>query len=243
MRKTLERAHEDLEVIMQDTRDAMLKYGFTDEAGLRVLNTTFENYVPLRGRDAMGVMDAEGNVAGSDRTIPHVPRQMDPHHLLDTRAGRGTEATDILASILHDNANIHIMGQKNLALQKLHEFVLQNPDPTTYKIMETGDGVSARNENTVAVMIDGEAQHIVFKDADIAASLRGLLPDQMPKLIKDIKKGAIWATWIHSELSSVRVHHPRSRWDADKLTSVYRSDVREYASGLCSRSNGGVWRG
>ncbi len=170
-----ESAFAEVKKVQQDTRDAMLEYGLIDKEHHDYLSTNFKDYVNLSGLavDEMA-FDSNGNPIVSDRAYMNVPARMmvDNRMLIEAR-GRSTEAGNTLARTLQQNSQAHIIGQKNLAMQKFYNLLEANPDPTNWTLSDKGD---VSSPNTMLVKIDGQDRYIHMNDAKVIRNMKQMDP-------------------------------------------------------------------
>jgi len=175
VKQQFEQAHVELKKIQQDTRDAMLEYGLIDKDHYDFLSTKFENYVNLSGIavDEM-VFDANGRPVVSDRAYMGVPnRLVVDNRMLIEAEGRRTEAGNTLARTIQQNTQVHVIGQKNLAMQKFYNLLEANPDPTNWTLSDKGD---VSSPNAMLVKIDGQDRYIHMKDAAVIRNMKQMDP-------------------------------------------------------------------
>ena len=140
-----------------------MSYGFIDQAMYDKMQATAENYVTLTGD---GMKQTDGNIALIDNEIveaifPSRSRQGGVPDQLRKASGRSDETGSILAKTIDQNTQIHVAGQKNLALQGLYELLLANPSPKHYTVSDDGNSTAS---NTVMTYIDGQKKYITFEN-------------------------------------------------------------------------------
>lgn len=151
--------------IQQNTRDTMVKFGLESQETVDVLENLFKNYVPLGGL-AQDEKDSFSSSYPTGGAGMHVYGST-----FKKASGRKSEAPNILAQIISQNASVHIKGRTNEALQSLYELVQQNPNKNVWSIVNKPNDV---DPHTIAVRVDGKQRYIRFVDASYAETLRGL---------------------------------------------------------------------
>ena len=161
--QAFESVREEHRAIQQNTRDAALSYGFIDQAMYDKMQATAENYVTLTGD---GMKQTDGNIALIDTErveaiFPSRSSQGGVPDQLRKASGRSDETGSILAKTIDQNTQIHVAGQKNVALQGLYELLLANPSPKHYTVSDDGNSTAS---NTVMTYIDGQKKYITFEN-------------------------------------------------------------------------------
>lgn len=155
LKASFEKVREEHRSIQQNTRDAALDYGFINQAMYDKLQTTAENYVTLTGD---GMSSVDGNLTLIDNDIvqaifPQKSSQGGVPNSYRKASGRSDETGSILGKTIDQNTQIHVAGQKNVALTGLYEMLLNNPNPKHYSISDEGNSAA---KNTVMAYINGE---------------------------------------------------------------------------------------
>ena len=161
----IEEIAEKIREIQQNTRDTMVKFGLESQETVDVLENLFKNYVPLGGL-AQDEKDSFSSSYPTGGAGMHVYGST-----FKKASGRKSEAPNILAQIISQNASVHIKGRTNEALQSLYELVQQNPNKNVWSIVNKPNDV---DPHTIAVRVDGKQRYIRFVDASYAETLRGL---------------------------------------------------------------------
>ena len=161
LKLAFEKVREEHRSIQQNTRDAALEYGFIDQAMYNKLQANAENYVTLTGD---GMKSVDGSISLIDNDIvasifPQKPSQGGVPDGLRKASGRSDETGSILGKTIDQNTQIHIAGQKNVALRGLYEMLLNNPNSKHYSISDQGNSSA---KNTVMVYVDGQQKFITF---------------------------------------------------------------------------------
>ena len=172
LKTEFEKAHTEMKRIQQDTRDALRDYGLIDEDMYNYLNTAFENYVPLHGKSADEGVVVDGALM-DDGAYPNVPARMKINgDIIQEATGRAGETGDILGKVIQQNANIHIVGQKNLALQRFKNLLEANPDPA-WTLTDQGN---ISSPNTLVLYENGQPTYIHMQDARLIRNMREMDP-------------------------------------------------------------------
>jgi hypothetical protein len=188
LKLAFEKVREEHRAIQQNTRDAALRYGFIDQAMYDKLQTTAENYVTLTG-DGMKSMD--GSIQLIDNNIveaifPSRSGQSGVPDNLRKASGRSDETGSILAKTVDQNTQIHVAGQKNVALTGLYELLLNNPNPKHYTISDEGNSAA---KNTVMVYINGEKKYMTFANEVYARAFKLQGPQGSEQMVRFINEG------------------------------------------------------
>ena len=171
--------------IQQDTRDTMVKFGLESQETIDAFEAQFDNYVPLSGI----AIDEETSVTSA---YPTGGAGMSVYGPTTKRAeGRKSEATNILAQIIAQNASVHIKARTNEALQSLYNLVSENPNKDVWRILD-GKDVNSQDPHIVSVRVNGEQKYIRFKDASYAETLRNMNLPQTNFFIKMLRAPSNW---------------------------------------------------
>lgn len=175
IKASFEKVREEHRSIQQNTRDAALDYGFINQAMYDKLQTTAENYVTLTGD---GMSSVDGNLTLIDNDIvqaifPQRSSQGGVPNSYRKASGRSDETGSILGKTIDQNTQIHVAGQKNVALTGLYEMLLNNPNPKHYSISDEGNSAA---KNTVMAYINGEKKFITFANEAYAKPFKTQSP-------------------------------------------------------------------
>jgi hypothetical protein len=186
LKQSFESVREEHRAIQQNTRDAALAYGFIDRAMYDKMQATSENYVTLTGE---GMKATDGNIALIDNEIieaifPSRGRQGGIPDQLRKASGRSDETGSILAKTIQQNTQIHVAGQKNVALQGLYELLTSNPNPKHYTVSDEGNSLAS---NTVMVYLDGQKKYITFANEAYAKPFKTSGPSDNQFYVKIIQ--------------------------------------------------------
>jgi hypothetical protein len=168
-REALEEIAKKVYEITADTRKAMVEYGLESQETIDAFENMFDFYVPLAGKG--GAIDEQ---TSSQSLYPTGGVGFNVVGKTTKEAkGRKTEATNILAQVIAQNAAVHVKGKKNEALTKLYKLVEDNPDSKVWRTASEGQ-VKPGDEGAVGVRINGKQQYIVFENPDLAKNLQNM---------------------------------------------------------------------
>jgi len=162
----LDEANGQLNGLVGKTQDALLKYGFINQEQYNTLQNQFENYTALFGRsigDNTLIDPLTGEVRVTDDAYSKVRGQtyLDNKFLMEAK-GRSEQTGDLLAKMMMQNIEVHVLGQRNLAMQRLHNLMAEYPD-SQHRITDNGNSNAA---NTQVVYIDGQRKYLEFYHRD-----------------------------------------------------------------------------
>jgi hypothetical protein len=123
------------------------------------------NYVPLQGFavDESGAQTGSSYVSGG--------QGFNVRGKEGKRAkGRQSKAANPLAQLVTNSATLRIRAERNMALQKLHNLVAENPNPDVWTVL--GPGQKPDPTRSVGVKINGEEHFIQFRNSDHVKSLK-----------------------------------------------------------------------
>ena len=175
LKLAFEKVREEHRSIQQNTRDAALEYGFIDQAMYNKLQANAENYVTLTG-DGMKSVDGSISLIDNDIVASIFPQKSQQGGVPDglrKASGRSDETGSILGKTIDQNTQIHIAGQKNVALRGLYEMLLNNPNSKHYSISDQGNSSA---KNTVMVYVDGQQKFITFANEAYAKPFKTQAP-------------------------------------------------------------------
>ena len=166
-----------------DTRQRLLDSGLETPETIEVFETTYKNYVPLRGF-------AEGDL---DSEIIEGGRKIEVRGREKRAKGRKTKADDPLTQAIIANTTTIIRAEKNGVMTRFYNLAKNNPNEDVYKVIDPKIDKEYKTEdrggklrrtaktvadylldpNVVAVRIDGDYKFIRFKDKRLADALKG----------------------------------------------------------------------
>ena len=179
----LQRVQQGVRSIVANTNQSRADYGLIPEE-LRT-DTNFNSYVPLRGKVDMleGEMDFTRPASGA----PFGVRGREDRRAL----GRFDYATDILATVINQNQNSVVRGERNKVGQAFIELLRANPDKTrgfgrildrmptrrvldtSGKVREIPDMMAGQDPNIFIAKVDGKDVYVEISDIRLANSLKG----------------------------------------------------------------------
>ncbi len=186
LKQAFESVREEHRAIQQNTRDAALEYGFIDQTMYDKMQATAENYVTLTGD---GMKSSDGNIALIDNSVveqifPSRSSQGGVPDQLRKASGRSDETGSILAKTIDQNTQIHVAGQKNVALQGLYELLRSNPSPEHYTVSDDGNSLAS---NTVMVYLNGQKKYITFANESYAKPFKSTGPSDNQFYVKVVQ--------------------------------------------------------
>ena len=222
--------------IQEETRSALVEYGLIDNETFSIWSNQFTDYVPLHGQS---VDDVAGGITASKRNnFPGIPRDLSLEGSYMKRAeGRSDEASNIFSRILFDNTNVHVAGQRNLALNSLHELVSKNPNPDVYSISETGNPL---DPGTITTYINGQKKYINFANPEYAKSLKSMPAPKSETFIRYIEPSLRFMRKIPSMFTSYSPTFFAGNAPRDSQTSLINAvNASEAAFGYGMRNGNG----
>ena len=166
-----------------DTRQRLLDSGLETPETIEAFETTYKNYVPLRGF-------AEGDL---DSEIIEGGRKIEVRGREKRAKGRKTKADDPLTQAIIANTTTIIRAEKNGVMTRFYNLAKNNPNEDVFKVIDPKIDKEYKTEdrggklrrtaktvadylldpNVVAVRIDGDYKFIRFKDKRLADALKG----------------------------------------------------------------------
>ncbi len=215
----LEKAASKVREILKNTRDTYKKLGLHTKEDIDAWEKMFENYVPLQGL----AKDEDNEISSA---YPTGGKSLSVADSMVRRAeGRKTEAQNIVAQVIAQNAAAHIKGRTNEATRALYDLIENNPNDKVWKIL----GWSERdNPNVVGVRVDGAQKWIYFNDASHAETLRGMnLPAStlVPKLMKSV------AGWLRRSFTTLNPEFVISNFSRDIQSAIFNAAAESEIEG------------
>ena len=161
----LESIAKKVDAITKDTRQTMVKFGLESQETIDAFEAMFDNYVPLGGlsTDEMSADTSLYPTGGAGMSI---------YGDTTRRAkGRASEANNVLAQAIAQNAAVHAKARKNEALSSLYNLVEANPNTKVWRISSE---VPFDAQSAVGVRVNGDQKFIVFTNADHAKALKNM---------------------------------------------------------------------
>ena len=209
--------------VVEDTRKTMVEEGLETQERIDAWNQLYKNYVPLQGF-------AEDELDPNSNSYPTGGAGMSVYGSKTKAAiGRESEAANVLANIIMQNAVTHQWAEKNKTLQSLHQLVRKNPDSDVYSVVNQKTPLTKLDENgrqvamtmaemeaspnTVAVRIDGKQEFIYFRDPYYAATLNGMTMESTNSLVRMMRAPVGWLRGVFTQ------------WDPNFFVSNFARDM------------------
>lgn len=182
-KKSLQRAAVIHDELIQNTRNTIRESGLQSDETVDLYEDQYEFYTPLKGfqeLDPNKVLSQDyAKSSGVDVRSSGI----------DFAEGRVTEAADMSATAVNQNARIHMLAEKNKVANTVLDFVKENPNEKVYKVVDQKafDKLgSTEKDRAVGVMKNGENQYIVFaeKHEKSAEMLKNMSPQKMTGFMK-----------------------------------------------------------
>jgi len=175
----LESIAKKVDAITKDTRKTMVEFGLETQETIDAFESMFKNYVPLGGL-SVDEMSADTSM------YPTGGAGMSIYGDTTRRAkGRASEANNVLAQVIAQNAAVHAKGRKNEALSSLYNLVKENGNTKVWRITKQ---VPFDAQSAVGVRIDGEQQFIVFTNPDHAKALKNMGVEKLDVFSKFMRR-------------------------------------------------------
>ena len=209
--------------VIDDTRKTMLDEGLESQDRLDAWNALYKNYVPLQGF-------AEDELDLNSNSYPTGGAGMSVYGTKTKAAiGRESEAANVLANIVMQNAVTHQWAEKNRTLQSLHELAKKNPMEDVWSVVNQMSPLTRLDDNgrqtamsmmemeadprTVAVRINGKQEFIYFKDPYYAATLNGMTMESSNSFIRMMRAPVGWLRGVFTQ------------WDPNFFVSNFARDL------------------
>jgi hypothetical protein len=175
----LESVAAKVDAITADTRKTMVEFGLEEKSTIDAFEAMFQNYVPLGGL-ALDEQNADTSL------YPTGGAGMSVYGDTTKRArGRKSEAQNVLAQAIAQNAAVHAKARKNEALSSLYNLVKDNPNPKVWRLAKE---VPFDAQSAVGVRVNGEQQFIVFANPDMAKSLKNMGVEKLDLFSKAMRR-------------------------------------------------------
>lgn len=175
----LESVAAKVDAITADTRKTMVEFGLEEKSTVDAFEAMFQNYVPLGGL-ALDEQNADTSL------YPTGGAGMSVYGDTTKRArGRKSEAQNVLAQAIAQNAAVHAKARKNEALSSLYNLVKDNPNPKVWRLAKE---VPFDAQSAVGVRVNGEQQFIVFANPDMAKSLKNMGVEKLDLFSKAMRR-------------------------------------------------------
>lgn len=221
--KEMKEAAAMFDAILDDTRQTMKDFGLETQERLDAWNELYQNYVPLQGF-ADDEMDAASNpypTGGAGMAVYGSK--------VKAAIGRESEAANVLANIVMQNAVTHQWAEKNRVLESLHDLVKKNPMEDVWSIVDAKIPLTKLDENgrqvamtimemqadphTVPVRINGEQKFIRFQDPYYADVLNGMTMEQTNTFLRMMRAPVSWLRGVFTQ------------WDPNFFVSNFARDI------------------
>jgi hypothetical protein len=175
----LESVAAKVDAITADTRKTMVEFGLEEKSTIDAFEAMFQNYVPLGGL-ALDEQNADTSL------YPTGGAGMSVYGDTTKRArGRKSEAQNVLAQAIAQNAAVHAKARKNEALSSLYNLVKDNPNSKVWRLAKE---VPFDAQSAVGVRVNGEQQFIVFTNPDMAKSLKNMGVEKLDLFSKAMRR-------------------------------------------------------
>lgn len=149
--------------ILKDTRKTMVDFQLESQEVVDSWESMYKNYVPLWGFATDEKSEDKNYYPTGGAGIQAGKRSV------KKAKGRFSEAENILANIVTQNAAIKIQARKNEALQSLYKLVQNNPNEEVWYVSKAAP---KNSKKAVGVRIGGFERFIVFQNEHHAMSLK-----------------------------------------------------------------------
>jgi hypothetical protein len=211
-KKALDPIVSKIREIQQDTRNTMLKYGLETKETVDAFEAMFQNYVPLAGLSVDEELSSPYPTGGAGMNVFGSTTKR--------ATGRKTEAENILAQVVAQNASIHIKARTNEALNALYNLVKENPNTKIWRLVDGKSGIDPNDPRVVAVRVNGEQKYIMFKDASYAQNLRGMNLPQTNAFIRALR---IPAQWLRRSFTTLNPEFVISNFSRDIQAAIFNA--------------------
>mgnify|MGYP001191009346 CR=1 FL=1 len=212
-RSTLDAIVKMVRDIQQDTRDTMVEFGLESQEAIDAFESQFDSYVPLSGI----AVDEESSVTSS---YPTGGAGLSVFGPTTKRAeGRKSQAENILAQVIAQNASVHIKARTNEALQSLYELVKENPNDKVWRIVD-GSKATSQDPHSVSVRVDGEQKFIRFKDASYAETLRNM---NLPATSVFVRMLRAPSNWLRRSFTTLNPEFMISNFSRDIQSAIFNA--------------------
>ena len=175
----LESIASKVDAITKDTRKTMVDFGLETQETIDAFENMFKNYVPLGGL-SVDEMSADTSM------YPTGGAGMSIYGDTTRRArGRASEANNVLAQVIAQNAAVHAKARKNEALSSLYNLVKENGNTKVWKITKQ---VPFDAQSAVGVRVNGEQEFIVFTNPDHAKALKNMGVEKLDVFSKFMRR-------------------------------------------------------
>ena len=196
--------------IQDDTRKTYVETGAETQETIDAFEAMFSDYVPLSGLSV-----DENNAQRSPYPTSASLSITDPS--TKRAEGRQSEAENILAQIISQNAQAHINGRTNEVMNTLYNLVVNNPNPNVWSIV---DEASPNDAHVVGVRVNGEQKFIRFADASYAETLRGMGLAKKNLFLKII---SVPNNWLRMSFTTLNPEFVISNFSRDIQSAIFNA--------------------
>lgn len=209
--KALQQLEAEIRKIQQDTRDTMVEFGLETQETIDAWDSMFSRYVPLAGiaTDEQSEATSSYPTGGAGLSVfgPSTKRA----------AGRKTEAVNVLAQVIAQNAATHIKSRTNEAVRSLYDLAKANPNKAVWEVL---DEANSLDPHVVSVRVDGEQKFIRFKDASHAATLKNMNLPETNLFVRILRAPS---NWLRRSFTTLNPEFVVSNFARDIQTAVFNA--------------------
>ena len=198
--------------IQNDTRKTMVKFGLETQETIDAFNSQFKNYVPLAGLSVDEQLSSPYPTGGAGLNVFGSTTKR--------AVGRKSEAENILAQIVAQNASVHIKARTNEALNTLYNLIKENPNTKVWRLVDEKAGIDPNDPRIVAVRVDGKQKYIMFNDASYAQNLRGMNLPQTNAFVRALR---VPAQWLRRSFTTLNPEFVISNFSRDIQAAVFNA--------------------
>jgi hypothetical protein len=210
-KRGLEKLEKLVRDIQADTKDTMIKFGLESQETVDAWDQMFSQYVPLAG-----IATDEQSEATS--SYPTGGAGLSVFGPMTKRAkGRKTQAENVLAQVIAQNAATHVKARTNEAIRSLYDLAKNNPNPDVWEVL---DEANSLDPHVVSVRVDGEQKFIRFKDASHAQTLRNMNLPETNLFLKILRAPS---NWLRRSFTTLNPEFVVSNFARDIQTAVFNA--------------------
>lgn len=201
--------------IAAENRKLMVESGLMSQEEADAQQLHSPNYVPLQGF----AVDESG--AGTQTEYAGGSSGFNVRGREGKKAGgRESEAANPLAQLITNVANNRIRAERNLALQKLHNLVNENPNSDIWKVIPPGQ--TADPTRSVSVKIDGKEHFIQFNKGmeHYADTLKDMGVDKLTNIGKFLRP---INNWLRRSFTTVNPEFILTNFARDIQSAVFNA--------------------
>lgn len=203
--------------ILAEARRLLVHYGLESQETIDTWEQTYQNYVPLRGRDfdeeSVFAMPGEVSMPSVAPSGPNFSVR-GPESKRAMGRGENNPAVNVLAYALQIHQSAIVRGEKNRVGQTLMNLVNDFPDPDFWTIdtptekrvinPSTGlvttqvDPLFANRDDVIHIKVDGVGVILHLKHAPLAKAMRNIGNDSGNMLLKVMQHVNIWLSLVNT---------------------------------------------